>query len=215
MGMRPGAFLVNTARAGLVDEQALIEALRLRRIGGAGLDVFWHEPLPQAHPLCGFDNVVLTPHLGYVTRDNLAASTVALSTTSRPGSTAANPCRCQADSPASPSTRARQSGSQPPSRASSRRQPSRRALLAMLECAQPCLAPICLSEWRPARYSTSIAGQSGCAGLRVRRDPETGVAMSAPVLAGVMSNTRLTTAGGSPETRQKRSLSCCCPCHLR
>ncbi|MDO8772534.1 MAG: D-2-hydroxyacid dehydrogenase family protein [Burkholderiaceae bacterium] len=72
-GMKPGAFLVNTARAGLVDEAALMDALRLRRIGGAGLDVFWQEPLPQDHPLCGLDNVVLTPHLGYVTPENLGA----------------------------------------------------------------------------------------------------------------------------------------------
>lgn len=72
-GMKPGAFLVNTARAGLMDEAALMDALRLRRIGGAGLDVFWQEPLPQDHPLCGLDNVVLTPHLGYVTPENLGA----------------------------------------------------------------------------------------------------------------------------------------------
>lgn len=72
-GMQAGAFLVNTARAGLVDEAALMDALRLRRIGGAGLDVFWKEPLPHDHPLCALDNVVLTPHLGYVTHENLGA----------------------------------------------------------------------------------------------------------------------------------------------
>lgn len=71
--MRPGAFLVNTARAGLVDEAALLAALQQGRIGGAGLDVFWQEPLPQTHALCSLDNVVLTPHLGYVTPENLAA----------------------------------------------------------------------------------------------------------------------------------------------
>jgi phosphoglycerate dehydrogenase-like enzyme len=71
--MKRSAFLVNTARAGLVDEPALIEALQQRRIGGAGLDVFWHEPLLPSHPLCSLDNVVLTPHLGYVTPENLAA----------------------------------------------------------------------------------------------------------------------------------------------
>jgi phosphoglycerate dehydrogenase-like enzyme len=71
--MKPDAVLVNTARAGLVDEEALIAALRERRIGGAGLDVFWREPLPPGHALLGLANVVLTPHLGYVTRDNLAA----------------------------------------------------------------------------------------------------------------------------------------------
>jgi len=71
--MKPAAFLVNTARAGLVDEGALIDALRERRIGGAGLDVYWQEPLPPDHALCGLDNVVLSPHLGYVTPENLAA----------------------------------------------------------------------------------------------------------------------------------------------
>lgn len=71
--MRPAAFLVNTSRAGLVDEPALIKALLGRRIGGAGLDVFWHEPLPREHALCSLDNVVLTPHLGYVTPENLGA----------------------------------------------------------------------------------------------------------------------------------------------
>lgn len=71
--MRPGAFLVNTSRAGLVDEAALMAALQQHRIGGAGLDVFWQEPLPKTHPLCSLDNVVLTPHLGYVTPENLTA----------------------------------------------------------------------------------------------------------------------------------------------
>jgi phosphoglycerate dehydrogenase-like enzyme len=71
--MQVDAFLVNTARAGLVDEEALIDALRLRQIGGAGLDVFWQEPLPPTHPLCGFENAVLTPHLGYATAENLSA----------------------------------------------------------------------------------------------------------------------------------------------
>ena len=71
--MRRTAFLVNSARAPLVDEDALMAALRERRIAGAGLDVFWQEPLPAGHPLCTLDNVVLTPHLGYVTPENLAA----------------------------------------------------------------------------------------------------------------------------------------------
>jgi phosphoglycerate dehydrogenase-like enzyme len=71
--MRRSAFLVNTARAGLVDEAALIAALHDRRIAGAGVDVFWQEPLPSAHPLCAMDNVVLTPHLGYATPENLGA----------------------------------------------------------------------------------------------------------------------------------------------
>jgi phosphoglycerate dehydrogenase-like enzyme len=62
--MKPHAVLVNTSRGSLLDEQALIEALAAKRIGGAGLDVFRTEPLPLDHPLSRLDNVVLTPHLG-------------------------------------------------------------------------------------------------------------------------------------------------------
>lgn len=69
--MKPGAYFINTARAGLVQEQALMEALRERRIAGAGLDVFWQEPVPAGHALLQMDNVLITPHLGYVTRENL------------------------------------------------------------------------------------------------------------------------------------------------
>jgi len=71
--MKSTALLVNTARAGLIDEAALVSALQQRRLAGAGLDVFWQEPVPSTHPLCGLDNVVLSPHLGYATPDNLAA----------------------------------------------------------------------------------------------------------------------------------------------
>jgi phosphoglycerate dehydrogenase-like enzyme len=71
--MKPTAYLVNTSRGPVVDEAALMEALKARRIAGAGLDVFWQEPLPRDHPVRGLDNVVLTPHLGYVTGENLAA----------------------------------------------------------------------------------------------------------------------------------------------
>jgi phosphoglycerate dehydrogenase-like enzyme len=67
--MKPTAFLVNTSRGPIVDEPALIAALRERRIAGAGLDVFEPEPLPRDHPLLALDNVVLTPHLGYVTAE--------------------------------------------------------------------------------------------------------------------------------------------------
>lgn len=70
--MKPTAWLLNTSRAGLVDEAALLTVLRERRIAGAGLDVFSTEPLPPGHPLLGLDHVVLTPHLGYVTRENYA-----------------------------------------------------------------------------------------------------------------------------------------------
>jgi phosphoglycerate dehydrogenase-like enzyme len=65
--MRRTAYLVNTSRGPLVDEVALIEALRTGSIAGAGLDVFDVEPLPPAHPLRTLPNTVLTPHLGYVT----------------------------------------------------------------------------------------------------------------------------------------------------
>jgi D-3-phosphoglycerate dehydrogenase len=61
--MKPSALLVNTARGQLVDEAALVEALRENRLGGAGIDAFAHEP-PVGSPLLGLDNVVLTPHLG-------------------------------------------------------------------------------------------------------------------------------------------------------
>ena len=71
--MKPSAILINTSRAELVNEQALIEALQRGVISGAGLDVFWQEPLPTAHPLLSLDNVVLTPHLGYATDENMAA----------------------------------------------------------------------------------------------------------------------------------------------
>lgn len=69
--MKPTAFLVNTARGPIVDEQALLEALQQRKIAGAGIDVFAVEPLPVDHPFRKLDNLVLTPHLGYATKDGL------------------------------------------------------------------------------------------------------------------------------------------------
>jgi phosphoglycerate dehydrogenase-like enzyme len=64
--MKPTALLVNTSRGPIVDESALVDALRARRIAGAGLDVFDTEPLPAGHLLRSLDNVVATPHIGYV-----------------------------------------------------------------------------------------------------------------------------------------------------
>ena len=61
--MQPTAYFINTARGGLVDEGALIDALRERRIAGAGLDVFDYEPFRRDSPLLTLDNVVLTPHI--------------------------------------------------------------------------------------------------------------------------------------------------------
>lgn len=67
--MKPTAVLVNTSRGPIVDEAALIEALQEGAMAGAALDVYDVEPLPAAHPLRRLDNVVLTPHLGYVTEE--------------------------------------------------------------------------------------------------------------------------------------------------
>ncbi|HVZ31001.1 MAG TPA: D-2-hydroxyacid dehydrogenase family protein [Polyangiaceae bacterium] len=67
--MKKSALFINTSRGPLVDENALLHALRARAIAGAGLDVFDHEPLPSDHPLLELPNTVLTPHLGYVTED--------------------------------------------------------------------------------------------------------------------------------------------------
>jgi len=64
--MKPTAYLINTARAAIVDQAALLAVLTERRIAGAGLDVFETEPLPLDSPLRALDNVVITPHLGYV-----------------------------------------------------------------------------------------------------------------------------------------------------
>ena len=75
--MRDGVVLINTARGGIIDEAALVKALETGKVGAAGLDVFASEPLPSDHPLNTFDQVVLTPHIGGLTRD--AAERMAIS----------------------------------------------------------------------------------------------------------------------------------------
>jgi D-3-phosphoglycerate dehydrogenase len=68
--MKPGAWLINVGRGPVVDETALVEALRARRIAGAMLDVFEAYRLEPGHPLFALDNAVLTPHLAGMTRDS-------------------------------------------------------------------------------------------------------------------------------------------------
>ena len=72
--MKPSAYFINTARAGLVDHSALIKALKEKRIGGAALDVYEMEPLPQDSPLLKLDNITLTSHLAGVTQDTYRLS---------------------------------------------------------------------------------------------------------------------------------------------
>jgi D-3-phosphoglycerate dehydrogenase len=67
--MKPEAYLINTSRGPIVDEKALIAALRKKKIAGAGIDVFDVEPIPADHPLRKMENAVITPHLGYVTEE--------------------------------------------------------------------------------------------------------------------------------------------------
>ena len=68
--MKPTAYLVNTSRGPIVDEAALIAVVKDHRIAGAGLDVFDQEPLPLDHPFRRLDNVLITPHIGYVSEEN-------------------------------------------------------------------------------------------------------------------------------------------------
>jgi phosphoglycerate dehydrogenase-like enzyme len=74
LSMKPGALLINTARGGLVDQNALIEALRSGRLLGAGLDVYDQEPVPADCPLLEMDNVVLQPHVAWLTPETLGRS---------------------------------------------------------------------------------------------------------------------------------------------
>jgi phosphoglycerate dehydrogenase-like enzyme len=71
--MKPTAYIINTSRGPIIDETALIAALQNKAIAGAGLDVFDTEPLPRDHALRTLPNVVITPHLGYVTQDGYRA----------------------------------------------------------------------------------------------------------------------------------------------
>jgi len=68
--MKKSAYIVNTSRGPIIDEKALLDALNKKQIAGAGLDVFDVEPLPLDHPYRKMDNVVITPHLGYVSQQN-------------------------------------------------------------------------------------------------------------------------------------------------
>ena len=67
--MKPSAYLINTARAAVIDQRALVEALRQKKIAGAAMDVTWEEPIPRNHPLLKMDHVVITPHMAAMTEE--------------------------------------------------------------------------------------------------------------------------------------------------
>jgi D-3-phosphoglycerate dehydrogenase len=69
--MKPSAYLVNTARGGVVDPEAILQALREKWIAGAALDVQEVEPMPAGHPLAGLDNVILAPHAGWYSEGSI------------------------------------------------------------------------------------------------------------------------------------------------
>ena len=70
--MKPTAYLINTSRGPIVDEAALFKTLQEKKVAGAAIDVYGVEPLPADHPIRKLDNVLLTPHLGYVSAENFA-----------------------------------------------------------------------------------------------------------------------------------------------
>ena len=75
--LKSSAWLINVGRGPVVQEEALIEALRMKRIAGAMLDVYEHYRLEPGHPLFALDNVILTPHLAAVTQESRARASVA------------------------------------------------------------------------------------------------------------------------------------------
>lgn len=70
--IRPHGLLINTSRGGIVDESALLKLLRTGKIGGAGFDVFAHEPIPSEHPFLAFDNTIVTPHTAWYSESALS-----------------------------------------------------------------------------------------------------------------------------------------------
>ena len=68
--MKPTAFFINTSRGPVADEKAIESVLRAKKIAGVAVDVYDEEPLPLDHPFRKLDNIVITPHLGYVTAEN-------------------------------------------------------------------------------------------------------------------------------------------------
>ena len=67
--MKEGVYLINASRGGVVDEKALLKAIRSGKVAGAALDVFLEEPPPSDHPLFGLENIVLSPHMASLTRE--------------------------------------------------------------------------------------------------------------------------------------------------